>query len=94
VLVVELILRGAYHGIVARMRKMCIVSAFCVHTVSFSKNFMYFMRIHNSDYGVWNPYLSSVQRLHLNVLGRQCSVNYSTSVEAPYHDVRHAELLD
>jgi hypothetical protein len=66
-LVVELILHGAHHGIVARTRKMCFVSAFCVHTVIFSKNFLYFMRIYKSDYGVWNPYLASAQRLHPNV---------------------------
>jgi hypothetical protein len=50
-LVVELILHGAHHGDVVRTRKMCFISACYVHTVIFSKKFLYFMRIYKSDFG-------------------------------------------
>jgi hypothetical protein len=84
-LVVERIL---HHGVVVRTRKLCFVSAICVRTVIFCKNFLYFMRIYKSEYGVWNPYLTSAPTSRDdNILP---SSNYSTSVEALYHDVRHA----
>jgi hypothetical protein len=84
---------GVRHGIVVCSRKICFVSAICGLTVSFSKSFLYFMRIHTRDYFVCNRYSVSAQRLRPNVQGRQYPSNYSTSVEALYHDVRRAEKV-
>jgi hypothetical protein len=46
---------------------------------------VFFLRADKSDYVVCNPYLASAQRLHPNVYDRQCSSNYSTSLEALQH---------
>jgi hypothetical protein len=63
-LVVELILHGAHHGIVDSTQNVLRILAFSVYGVIFVKKFMFFMRIYRGDYGAWNPYLASAQRLH------------------------------
>jgi hypothetical protein len=42
-------------------------------------------------YDVLNLYLANAQGFHLNVYGRQCSLNCLILVEALYYDVRQAE---
>jgi hypothetical protein len=67
------------------------ILAFSVHRVIFSKKFMFFMRIYKGDYGVWNPYLASAQRLHPKRVRTTMFSQLLDISKALYHDVRHAE---
>jgi hypothetical protein len=83
-LIVELIMRCSQCRLYT---KNSFVSVFPIQKVIVCKKFLYFVRIYQSDYMACGIHIERASKAP----SQQCSLNYSTSAKALYHDVNQTE---